>query len=115
MGAVQPRRKRELTFSEYVHFVCYFVMLSARDLSRFLFLSSDVDQKGYLRRDQFNTLLSILVEGSPFNVKQWEYQFELFHGTFRILCTFSDVTITYLMLFIDSIRVFMRVCLQIKN
>ncbi len=34
----------------------------------------------YIRREQFNALLEILSEGSPFNVKAWEYQYEQYHG-----------------------------------
>lgn len=34
----------------------------------------------FTRREQFNALLEILSEGSPFNVKAWEYQYEQYHG-----------------------------------
>ena len=93
VAAIEPRRKRDLTFSEYVHFVCYFVMLSAKDLCRFLFYHADEDKRGYLRRDQFTTLINILVKGSPFNVKQWEYQYDLFHDKklkFQFIGNLSD-------------------------
>lgn len=82
MGAIEPNRRRELTFSEYLHFVCAFIMLSGRDLGRFLFYHADDDDVGYLTREQFVWLMNLLVKGSPFNVKQWEYQYEEFHGTF---------------------------------
>ncbi|RYY88774.1 hypothetical protein EON63_01855 [archaeon] len=32
--AVEPAHPKEITFSEYLHFVCYFIMLSAKDLAR---------------------------------------------------------------------------------
>eukprot|EP01033_Poteriospumella_lacustris_P007676 gene7676-5518_t len=93
VAAIQPRRKRELTFSEYVHFVCYFVMLSARDMARFLFTAQDTDERGFLRRDQFVTLINLLAEGSPFNVKQWEYQYETYHDKklkHQFIANFND-------------------------
>lgn len=47
--AIKPEKRSELKFSEYVHFLCYFIMLSARDLTRFLFRHADDEEKYYLR------------------------------------------------------------------
>lgn len=80
--AIKPLRRAELIFSEYVHLVASYVMLSQRDLTRFLFQHADEDHKQYLRRDQFLKLLEILNQGSPFNIKSWEIQYEHFHGEY---------------------------------
>lgn len=47
--AIKPARKSELKFSEYVHYISYFVMLSAKDLTKFLFQHADVETNYYLR------------------------------------------------------------------
>ncbi len=47
--AIKPDKKSELKFSEYVHYVAYFVMLSSRDLTKFLFQHADVEGNFYLR------------------------------------------------------------------
>ena len=47
--AIEPESKSDMTFSEYVHMVCFYVMLAHKELSKFLFQCIDVDKKQYLR------------------------------------------------------------------
>jgi hypothetical protein len=47
--AVTPASKFELSFSEYVHVVSFYNMLIGKDLQKFLFVSADESNKGYLR------------------------------------------------------------------
>lgn len=49
MAAINPASRYEITFSEYVHLVAYFVMLTGKDLARFIFQHADEDNKAYLR------------------------------------------------------------------
>jgi len=79
VAAINPQSRHDITFSEYVHLISYFVMLSARDLARFVFQHADEDSRGFLRRDQFTKLCHLLAEASAFNVKSWELQYEQFH------------------------------------
>ena len=70
-GAVNPKRKAELTFSEYVHVICYFSMFGRKELVRFLFGQMDEDGKYYLKKDEFEKLLGYLSEGTMRNPKVW--------------------------------------------
>lgn len=68
-------------------------MLSPRDLTRFLFQHADDENKQYLRRDQFQKLLELLNQGSPFNIKTWEIQYEKFHDKklkYQFIKNFED-------------------------
>lgn len=47
--SIKPASKKRLKFSEYVHLICYYVMLSSKDLIKFLFASQDEENKFYLR------------------------------------------------------------------
>ena len=47
--SIKPVHKKRLVFSEYVHLVCYYVMLSGKDLVKFLFSSQDEENRFYLR------------------------------------------------------------------
>jgi hypothetical protein len=80
VAAINPERRGELKFSEYVHLVASYIMLSPKDLTRFLFQHADDEHRSFLRRDQFQKLLEMLNQGSPFNIKTWEIQYENFHG-----------------------------------
>mmetsp|Transcript_1317 Transcript_1317/g.1387 ORF Transcript_1317/g.1387 Transcript_1317/m.1387 type:complete len:1578 (-) Transcript_1317:176-4909(-) len=91
--AVRPSKRAELKFSEYAHLVSYYIMLSPRDLTRFLFQHADDGDKAYLRRDQFQKLLELLSQDSPFNLKTWEVQYERFHDKklkFQFIKNFED-------------------------
>lgn len=79
VAAIEPNNRKEVTFSEYTHFVCYFVMLSPRDLARFLFQHADSECRFCLRREQFSTLVYMLGEGGPFNIRIWELQYDQYH------------------------------------
>jgi hypothetical protein len=45
---VNPASKAELSFTEYVYMLCFFIMFAKRELNQFLFGSMDVDNKMYL-------------------------------------------------------------------
>lgn len=77
--AIEPARRKEITFSEYLHFVSYFVMLDGIDLGRFLFYHADTEDQGYLLREQFQVVIRILAKGSPFNGRAWEIQYEQYY------------------------------------
>lgn len=47
--AIEPDSKTEMMFSEYVHMVCFYVMLAHKELAKFLFQNIDTDKKQYLR------------------------------------------------------------------
>ena len=70
-AAVNPRKNGELTFSEYVHVVCYFCMFGKRELVRFVFGQMDTEKKFYLKKREFNELLEILAEFTMRNPKKW--------------------------------------------
>jgi hypothetical protein len=46
--AVKPESKSDITFSEYVHMVSFFVMLGSKELMKFLFQAVDTDNRQYL-------------------------------------------------------------------
>ena len=69
--AVNPRRKGEVTFSEYVHIVCYFCMFTKKELIRFIFGAMDVEKKCFLRKKEFRELMDILAEDTMRNPKVW--------------------------------------------
>ena len=75
ISGIDPGNKEEISFSEYLHTVSYFCLFGKRDLLRFVFGASDVDYKGYLRKDQFFQLVEDLVEGSTSNVRLWQMQY----------------------------------------
>jgi len=91
IAAITPISRHELIFSEYLHFLSYFIMLTSKELTRFLFQHADEDNRGFLRRDQFTKLVELLAEGSVFNVKAWEKQWEQFHGKFIFIFPFLFV------------------------
>lgn len=78
VAAVKPRRVAEVSFSEYVHIVCYFSMLGSRDLRRFVFGCMDVDQLCYLKRDKFMLLIEYISDSSVGNVLKWQLQYDKF-------------------------------------
>lgn len=107
--AVDPADPKEITFSEYLHFVCYFIMLSAKDLARlacwlnsqnpgisnylctagrFLFMQADSEHQHFLKRDQFRSLMFILGEDGTFNVRIWELQYDDYYG--KICGSYTD-------------------------
>ena len=80
VAAVKPASNpNELLFSEYVHLLCFYLMFSSKNLIRFLFQCVDTDNKFYLRREQFNELLRMLAENSPFNVAVWELEYNNYY------------------------------------
>lgn len=46
--AIKPESKTDITFSEYVHMVSFFVMLGSKELMKFLFQAVDTDNRQYL-------------------------------------------------------------------
>ena len=76
VSAVKPRRANEVSFSEYLHIVCYFCMFGRRDLRRFVFGCVDVDQLCYLKRDKFMTLVEVLADPAVGNVLKWQLQYD---------------------------------------
>lgn len=79
VNTVSPAHPKEVSFSEFVHLVAAFVMLSPKDLARWVFQQADTEGNFYLRREQFTRLVQMLGEGGPFNVKIWEGQYDRFH------------------------------------
>lgn len=47
--ATKPDSQKDISFSEYVHMVAYFVMLGHRELMKFLFQAVDTENKQFLR------------------------------------------------------------------
>ena len=56
--------------------VCSFCLFGNRELLRFVFGAIDVDQKAYLRKEEFCTLVEYLGEGSTTNIKLWQLQYK---------------------------------------
>lgn len=75
IAGIGPGSNEELSFSEYVHTVCFFCIFGRQELLRFIFGAADVEAKGYLRKDQFMILVEDLVEINPSNVREWQMQF----------------------------------------
>ena len=46
--AIKPDSNTDITFSEYVHMVAYFVMLGDKELSKFVFQCADTEDLQYL-------------------------------------------------------------------
>jgi hypothetical protein len=107
VAAINPERRGELKFSEYVHLVASYIMLSPKDLTRFLFQHADDEHRSFLRRDQFQKLLEMLNQGSPFNIKTWEIQYENFHGkwgneSFSYFLSFLTLSILFFTAFYEN-------------
>ena len=89
--------KGELTFTEYVFMICYYVMFSKRELNQFLFGSMDTAGKQFLksenimclflvsmfilysvidalRKDEFEKFIVYLGEGSGRSLREWSNQ-----------------------------------------
>ena len=79
VDSVQPENPKELTFSEYVFFVCYFVMFSPKDLARFLFQCADHDGNNFLDREEFHDLVTLLHGKSPFALLSWKLAYNDFY------------------------------------
>ena len=60
--AINPDSYKYILFSEFVHMTSFYVMLGPKELTKFLFQCADVDNKSYLNRQQFNTLMAELGE-----------------------------------------------------
>jgi hypothetical protein len=93
--SIEPKRKKELIFSEYVHFVCSICMMGKKDLRRFLFGKMDFAQNAFLKRDQFITLIEHMSVGTVYNPNIWMMQYDnfkdrkldsLFYGGFEEFC-----------------------------
>lgn len=95
--AVEPKREKEISFSEYVHMVASCCMMGKTELMRFLFGQMDVALNAFLKRDQFVTLIEYMAEGSAGgNATVWMMQYDsykdrkldsLFFGGFESFCT----------------------------
>mmetsp|Transcript_19600 Transcript_19600/g.42529 ORF Transcript_19600/g.42529 Transcript_19600/m.42529 type:complete len:426 (+) Transcript_19600:2-1279(+) len=73
--AIRPASPREVSFSEYVHMVAYFVMLGQKELMKFVFQACDTDNRQFLTEEQFCKMVAILGEDGPFNYKGWQKQY----------------------------------------
>ncbi len=49
ISAVAPRSRFELSFSEYAHVICYYLMLTGAELLKFIFVNADEEHKEFLR------------------------------------------------------------------
>jgi hypothetical protein len=76
--ACDPKKKGELTFSEYVHTICFFCVFAKKELIRFLFGAMDAKKNLYLRRDEFYQFTEILAEDTVRNPKLWKKQWETY-------------------------------------
>jgi hypothetical protein len=79
VAAVKPSRRAELVFSEYVHVVSAYIMLSPKDLTRFLFQHADDENKFCLR-------FVVLVASSCFH-------YRLVCECSFAVCSFSSLTV----------------------
>ncbi len=94
--SIEPKREKEISFSEYVHMVCSCCMMGKSELMRFLFGQMDIGQNAFLKRDQFVTLIEYMAEGSAGgNATVWMMQYDaykdrkldsLFFGGFEAFC-----------------------------
>ena len=94
--SIEPKREKEISFSEYVHMVCSCCMMGKSELMRFLFGQIDIGQNAFLKRDQFVTLIEYMAEGSAGgNATVWMMQYDaykdrkldsLFFGGFEAFC-----------------------------
>lgn len=74
--ALKPTSKGELTFREYLHFVCYFTMFSRKDLCKFIFGCMDTEKNQFLRKETFFVLVDFLAEGSGRSSRVWQLQWD---------------------------------------
>ena len=94
--AIGPKSARELIFSEYAHIICYYVMLSRKELSRMAFaagnqhhlqhicehfsnlscLAVDVEKRDFIKREQWFNLMEMLAEGADRTTKVWAAQYD---------------------------------------
>jgi len=61
-AAINPDSNKYVMFSEYVHMTSFYVMLGPKELTKFLFQCADTESKGYLKRQQFDELMTELGE-----------------------------------------------------
>ena len=78
VAGVNPGNPEQLSFSEYVQMVCYFCLFGKKELFRFVFGAIDLDQKAYLRKEEFCSLIEDLTEGTESNVRLWQLQYKHF-------------------------------------
>eukprot|EP01035_Chromulina_nebulosa_P022004 gene22004-28486_t len=78
IDAINPTRDYELYFHEYVHLVCYYPMLSSKELTKFLYGCMDEEKNRFLKKDQFLKFMEYLAEGGLQNPISWQAQFKNF-------------------------------------
>lgn len=76
--AIDPASRMELQFSEYIHFVSYVSMLARSDVVRFIFGHVDIEERAFLKKDQFIDILNHITEGSDRSIKIWVLQYDTF-------------------------------------